>query len=710
MSERPTGYDIVSETFSQIYEAATWGKGSGPGSYPQFTVEYRAFLERFLRMNQIRSIVDVGCGDWQSTRLLDLDNIQYLGLDIVPSIIESNVTKFSSGMTHFAVMPRNLDELPQAELLIIKDVLQHLPNDEIKEYIRLVFPKFRLCLITNSFEKITTPQNVDIKHGEHRCLDLTAPPFDVKGFYVSEYWAQPWERIRTLLIAREGAPSDTALVTEAAKPLMNFSETKVARHRSDAPINASSSTDQRKYFATCFGTVLGLARSGKVVHRAPGSSYFLPLYVRGDDPHHLVAGSESEARYISINGEVLEEAPRQTAAAVELVRASATMTALRVNDKYLVAFPDGAVLVARDKADAWESFTELGHQDFRDLEFLLANRWVQRHGNEVSSPQAFHMLPDFKISLGDAIYLLSEIFPLRFAQRPPRLGSGQESAQLFSTYLYRDGWKIDRIHLYRPIVYFTAFGPDEIFEMVKLSIQSLIEFSEFDGDILVISDRTRDALITAVGIDIAQRVQVWQIRADDWIAYTSARYRFFDWWQSAAYQPILYSDADVLFDIDLTGLLSEIAAGSCLTAGLEPFSQLSSAPSVGQRLLSADAVVTGEAKGFNSGNMAVPNVIVGRRAYELILESLNRQIEAEDRRLVATWPDQAVANYVAFKVLEFDLMPLSLAVRYDLAWDRVTPEGRRGIVHFFHAGPAPSKIAWMTDYRDRLRALLATPA
>ena len=64
--------DELAKIFRRKHDIATsdWGGCSGGGSDPYRTIEYRAFVDKFARMNQVRSIVDVGCGDWQFSRFL----------------------------------------------------------------------------------------------------------------------------------------------------------------------------------------------------------------------------------------------------------------------------------------------------------------------------------------------------------------------------------------------------------------------------------------------------------------------------------------------------------------------------------------------------------------------------------------------------------------------------------------------------------------
>ena len=90
----------MKEEFTYIYDNEKWGKnkGSGEGSRPKFNQEYIPFLEDFLKTNNIKSVIDFGCGDWQFSRYIDwgdkpfstMPKIDYLGLDVVDSVIDNN--------------------------------------------------------------------------------------------------------------------------------------------------------------------------------------------------------------------------------------------------------------------------------------------------------------------------------------------------------------------------------------------------------------------------------------------------------------------------------------------------------------------------------------------------------------------------------------------------------------------------------------------
>lgn len=187
------------EIFRIHYEddSSSWGKQSGSGSSPFYTIDYRCFIDKFVRLNRINSIVDIGCGDWQFSRFLNLQGVNYLGIDVVPSVIAKNKELYRDKNVDFCLAPDEVSLIPGGDLLIMKDVLQHFPNAEIIKYSTLVFPKFKHCLITNSYEKLQSLVNTDISFGEFRCLDLSSPPFSFRGSYVLEFSSPLWERIRT---------------------------------------------------------------------------------------------------------------------------------------------------------------------------------------------------------------------------------------------------------------------------------------------------------------------------------------------------------------------------------------------------------------------------------------------------------------------------------------------------------------------------------
>ena len=137
--------------------------------------------------HSIQSVVDFGCGDWQSSKLIDWDGIQYQGFDVVETIIEDNKRQFSRPNIRFEIADVSAESLPSADLLIIKEVLQHWPNEAILELLPS-FESYKYVLLTNTVNPEGKLNNYeDINVGEARYLDLLGPPFNVEGKEVLNY-------------------------------------------------------------------------------------------------------------------------------------------------------------------------------------------------------------------------------------------------------------------------------------------------------------------------------------------------------------------------------------------------------------------------------------------------------------------------------------------------------------------------------------------
>jgi SAM-dependent methyltransferase len=171
----------LSNRFQEIYERNEWSYGSGEGSLEVQTQGYRAFLKDFMSQKRIRSVVDMGCGDWQFSKLIDWSGIDYHGFDVAAVVISDNIKQFASDNVSFSHYSGNADELPAADLLIVKDVLMHLPNQVVSDFLPNL-NKYKYALITNCTNPIDGALvNKDIETGDFRYLDLRRPPFDLKA-------------------------------------------------------------------------------------------------------------------------------------------------------------------------------------------------------------------------------------------------------------------------------------------------------------------------------------------------------------------------------------------------------------------------------------------------------------------------------------------------------------------------------------------------
>ncbi len=166
------------------------GWGSGAGSLLSSTVTYRFIIESFIRLNEVRSVLDVGCGDWQFSNLIPWDEygISYLGLDLSSVIVEKNTAAFGTERRRFRVIrePSEIFTHGPFDLVICKDVLQHTSNNIAVEYLDAFIAVGRRSLVTNDVfpsDRI----NEDIDNGSYRAIDLRKPPFSRNSSIIAEY-------------------------------------------------------------------------------------------------------------------------------------------------------------------------------------------------------------------------------------------------------------------------------------------------------------------------------------------------------------------------------------------------------------------------------------------------------------------------------------------------------------------------------------------
>jgi SAM-dependent methyltransferase len=182
------------DAFGRIYKDHEWGgtSKSGPGSDPELLHVYLDCVRSVLRRSAITSIVDVGCGDWAASRLIDWGTHTYTGIDVVPELVDDLNRRFGHDRITFVCRNFMTDGLPQADLCIIKDVLQHLSNAAVHRFLETMKTQFRFALITNDlshearvgwrwWKAHALPCNEDIANGGYRPLRLTTPPFTLQA-------------------------------------------------------------------------------------------------------------------------------------------------------------------------------------------------------------------------------------------------------------------------------------------------------------------------------------------------------------------------------------------------------------------------------------------------------------------------------------------------------------------------------------------------
>ena len=175
--------------FSYIYKTEYWKGGgngslSGGGSNEVSTNIFVHELRNFITDNEITSLVDIPCGDWKWMSTVDLNNINYIGCDVVPDLIKSNNQIFGKPNVSFLVKDLIKEDLPQSDLIIIRDLLVHLDDkDIVKCLYNIKKTNYKYIGITNypNLEKNKKRLLGDyLRFGDKwRAINLTKEPYNL---------------------------------------------------------------------------------------------------------------------------------------------------------------------------------------------------------------------------------------------------------------------------------------------------------------------------------------------------------------------------------------------------------------------------------------------------------------------------------------------------------------------------------------------------
>ncbi|MEX2567500.1 MAG: class I SAM-dependent methyltransferase [Cyclobacteriaceae bacterium] len=168
------------EIFSIIYEENYWGSDqsiSGTGSELIQTNNLKSKLEKAFKIYQFKSILDAPCGDFNWMKQVNLNGIQYTGLDIVDKLIQSNKSQYGDlDNVKFRVGNIFEDQLPNADLILCRDCLVHFSFADIAKAVENIKKSSSKYLLTTSF--INFQSNQDIQTGYWRPINLQMEPFN----------------------------------------------------------------------------------------------------------------------------------------------------------------------------------------------------------------------------------------------------------------------------------------------------------------------------------------------------------------------------------------------------------------------------------------------------------------------------------------------------------------------------------------------------
>jgi len=158
--------------FNIVYKRNFWNIGkneqfySGIGSRDERIIKpYIKKIENIIK-NKKYKILDLGTGDFNVSKKLCKHAKYFYGIDIVKPLIVRNKEKFKGKNLKFLHLDICKDKLPDADVYILRQVLQHLSNNEIKLILKKIYKKNKIFIITEHLPGKKFIPNVDIK----RCI------------------------------------------------------------------------------------------------------------------------------------------------------------------------------------------------------------------------------------------------------------------------------------------------------------------------------------------------------------------------------------------------------------------------------------------------------------------------------------------------------------------------------------------------------------
>jgi SAM-dependent methyltransferase len=188
------------EVFERIYLNGMWGKSndpqdpfySGSGSHaPYIVTTYIDAVERFLSaFDRKLDAVDLGCGDFSIGAKLRRFCNKYIACDVVEPLIRRNEERYKDLNVDFRILDITADKLPEGDVVFIRQVLQHLSNNQIAAIIPKIQSRYQyLVLMEHLPLSKDFIANLDKPVGPHIRLELgvigsgvilTEPPFNLQ--------------------------------------------------------------------------------------------------------------------------------------------------------------------------------------------------------------------------------------------------------------------------------------------------------------------------------------------------------------------------------------------------------------------------------------------------------------------------------------------------------------------------------------------------
>lgn len=179
------------KNFTKVYTEYTWGKqddkfmsgrknkkfysGGGTDHGNDRNDIYKNLLQSYVDKEDVKTVVEIGCGDWEVSSRINWSGVYYIGYDVVQMVVDYNSENFGKENIKFICDDIIQKNTIKADLLIIKDVFQHLPPSYCVNFIKSITQNFKYNIITNDLGG-----NNEIEIGGYQGNNFSDSPFFMK--------------------------------------------------------------------------------------------------------------------------------------------------------------------------------------------------------------------------------------------------------------------------------------------------------------------------------------------------------------------------------------------------------------------------------------------------------------------------------------------------------------------------------------------------
>ncbi|RVU14015.1 hypothetical protein [Methylobacterium oryzihabitans] len=395
---------------------------------------------------------------------------------------------------------------------------------------------------------------------------------------------------------------------------------------------------------------------------------------------------DGKMRYVvpSIDGFLLVDDLSTVVQRLDVIGQEGGYVSLGLNGFFFAAHPDGSL-----DFQPWMQIHEkfwLLHDD-SVVTRILSNHWHSESLDRFVHRRDIALRPNFEIGLSDLIVTIDDLVFYAYSESDREI------------YLIYQKYKVERLILFKPLIYFCAYGDQRSFDLLACSLRSFEKYGRFDGDYAIVTDKSSDYIEKTLSFIDRERITVIMLPVVDVIDMVSARYKITDCAVFQHYQPIIYSDFDIVCNAPIANLCER-----ALTSGKPLLRSEGTIDLVhyGSVLIQGDEHLRRTKDlGFNSGVIAFKNIDAVRASFRMIVACMYSHIRSGLPRYDTTAYDQSAANYVFNKMIDFDIHEMD---NYVFPWPPAENEhiSGRGLIHFCGGVGAGHKVDRIISYYEYL--------